>query len=179
MTHKLQWFSVEQEDNAFIIGPHIKCKFDHWISERKEGTARSYCSNTKCVGHSSSSSGSFCAICGSTIKTEQNYYDSPLEPVPALPYPVKGLTFVSFDLDALCGYLNENLEYIVITDTMMRRMGGGYYNLYNEEFAPEIVQKEIDDTKTKYREYIQKCEKLFGAENVSVVWGIRSTHYDW
>ena len=61
----------------------------------------------------------------------------------------------------------------------MRRMGGGYYNLYNEEFAPEIVQKEIDDTKTKYREYIQKCEKLFGAENVSVVWGIRSTHYDW
>lgn len=157
-------------DNSYWFGPVLKCKFEKWFTERRRGHDSHRCSNEDCFGFNSygSCSAEFCGHCGSKIEVTENYYDEPIKPDKELPLLVKGLELKQLD--------KEDLEYTILGDGTW-----GDCNRYsiNKELPPALIQREIDEFRKKYFDYIGECVKIFGKENVRITWGIFSYYHDY
>lgn len=163
----------EGSDNSYWIGTIIKCKFNKWHTNHKQGYDDRRCPNEECLGYCSSSSGKFCHHCGAEIVSKPTYYDELIKPDKDLPELPQGLELKLWDEYYV---EKEDLEYIIYG---AGNCGDCDRYSTNKEYSPEDIQKEIDDLKKKYKDYIAKCEKVFGKENVTVAWGIFSYYDDY
>ena len=165
--------------NAFYIGTFLECYFGEWIEKIKTRTIKTC---TKCNKErrywNGTHSGAFCQFCGGKIEEKLVEYKtlSPKIEIENI-YSKYKLTQLYFSSDDLS--LQE--DYVKAHYIPLGKRATFSIERYStqEVLTSDIIQKELDSAKKKFKDMIQELEKLFGKKNVKLYWGLIPCYEDW